>query len=186
MSESLIAVSGPAIRLGMHAGRAVATRERLPRATGRGKPRDITARRGRPSYGDYASQVRDALRYDLVQLDECAALAQLPGVQELSRRHTQRLLPVGSALRSLFDQAVADVMALAQIGRDPSLDRIAVFLRIWYGDRGTVADAAAVLELSRSRVYHAVKPLALELVTRRFLELASIARIPASITMSGN
>jgi hypothetical protein len=119
------------------------------------------------------------LRYDLVQLDECAALAQLPGVQTLSRRHGQRLLPVGTALRALLDQAVGDVTALAMAGRDPSLDRIAIFLRVWYSERGTVADAAAALELSRSRVYHAVKPLAVELVTRRFLELASGARDPA-------
>jgi len=143
----------------------------------------IRGRRGRPSQGDYAQSVCDALRYDLVQLDECAALTQLPGVQALSRRHAQRLLPVGSALRALLDHAVADVTALAQAGRDPSLDRIAIFLRIWYTERGTITDVAGVLELSRSRVSRAVKPLAVELVTRRFLELAAGARNAAPATM---
>jgi hypothetical protein len=110
---------------------------------------------------------------DMVQLDECTALVQLPGVQELSRRHQHRVLPLGSAIRALLDQAVADVQALAQTGRDPMLQRIAIFLQIWYGEHGTVAQVAEALQLSPSRVWHAVKPRAIELVTRRFLNLAS-------------
>jgi len=146
----------------------------------------IRGRRGRPSQGDYTQSVCDALRYDLVQLDGCAALTQLPGVQALSRRHAHRLLPVGAALRALLDQAVADVMALAEAGRDPSLDRIAIFLRIWYGERGTITAVASALELSRSRVSRVVKPLAVELVTRRFLELASRAQSPVPTTAQGS
>jgi hypothetical protein len=143
-------------------------------------------RRGRPSYEEYAGRIREALRQDLVQLDECASLAQLPGVQALSRQNGRRVFPVGSALRALLDQAVADVTAPASSGRDPSLDRIAVFLRIWYAERRTITEVAEALELSRSRVSRAVKPLAVELVTRRFLELASGGRNVVSATTQGD
>jgi len=182
MSEPKAAAAGelPSLR-GRRAGRVAAIHEQGTRTGGRGKRCDSAGRRGRPSYEDYAGRVCAALRYDLVRLDECMALTQLPGVQELSRRNEQRLLPVGSALRALFDQAVADVTALATAGRDPSLDRIAIFLRIWYTERGTITEVAGALELSRSRVSRAVKPPAVELVTRRFLELASGVRnlVPA-------
>jgi hypothetical protein len=143
-------------------------------------------RRGRPSYEEYAGRICEALRHDLVQLDGCTSLAQLPGVQAVSRQNGQRVFPVGSALRTLLDQAVADVTAPANSGRDPSLDRIAVFLRIWYVERRTITEVAEALELSRSRVSRAVKPLAVELVTRRFLELASGARNPVPAATEGN
>jgi hypothetical protein len=122
---------------------------------------------------------------DIVQLDECTALAQLPGVQEAFRHHQHRVLPVGWAIRTLLDQAVADVMALVPASRDPMVQRIVVFLQIWYGEHGTVAQVAEALQLSPSRVWHAIKPRAIELVTRRFLDLASGPLEPSRIPDSG-
>jgi hypothetical protein len=136
-------------------------------------------RRGRPSYEEYARRVCEAIRADLVQLESCATLAQMPGVQATCRRQRRRLLPIGAAIRALYDQAVSDIEALAKASEDPSLQRIRVFLQIWYRERGTVTQVAAALKLSRSRVTHAVRPQALELVARRFLDLAWGTGIPA-------
>ena len=160
-----------------------------PSATGQGrvsrssagredKPQ-VKVRRGRPSYDDYARRVCEAIRSDLVQLESCTALAQLPGVQATCRRQRRGLLPIGAAIRALYDQAVADVETLAKASEDPSLQRIRVFLQIWYRERGTVTQVAEALKLSRSRVTHAVRPQALELVARRFLDLAWGTGIPA-------
>src|SRR5262249_12843670 len=50
-------------------------------------------RRGRPSSQEYAKRVCEALRYDLVQLEGCTALAQLPGVQATRKHQTKTFLP---------------------------------------------------------------------------------------------
>jgi hypothetical protein len=63
-----------------------------------------------------------------------------------------------------------ELLALNQ--RDPASQRLAAFLHIWYKEHETVVTAAEVLDLSRSYVAHSVKPRALELVAKRFLELA--------------
>jgi len=131
-----------------------------------------SGRRGRPSQEDYAERVREALRYDLVQLDACSALAQLPGVQALRNHQGRTFLPVGASLKAAFDRAVADVEAVAKASHNPALRRVATFLEIWYRKHGTIADVAEALQLSRSRVAHAVQPQALDLVARRFLDLA--------------
>jgi hypothetical protein len=123
--------------------------------------------------------VCEALRYDLVQLEGCTALAQLPGVQAVRKRESKTFLPLGASLRATFDRAVADVEAVAQASHNPALRRVAVFLQIWYREHGTVAQVAKALHLSRSRVAHAVQPQALDLVARRFLDLAWTAEIPA-------
>ena len=135
--------------------------------------------RGRPSQEEYAKRVCEALRYDLVQSEGCTALAQLPGVQALRMQQGRTFLPVGASLRATFDRAVADVEAVAQASHNPALRRVAVFLEIWYREHGTVAQVAGALHLSRSRVAHAVQPQALDLVARRFLDLARSAEISA-------
>ena len=75
-------------------------------------------------------------------------------------------------MRTLLDRAVGEVELLALNQRDPAAQRIAAFLHVWYKERETVVIAAQVLELSRSYVAHTVQPRALELVAKRFLELA--------------
>jgi hypothetical protein len=124
----------------------------------------VKGRRGRPSYEVYAKRVCEALRYDLVQLEGCTALAQLPGVQAARRRQSRSFLPAGASLRTCFDRAVADVEAVTQASHNPTQRRVAVFLQIWYREHGTVAQVAEALHLSRSRVAHAVQPQALDLV----------------------
>jgi hypothetical protein len=112
------------------------------------------------------------MRSDLVQLEACTSLAQLPGVQATYRRQRRGLLPLGAAIRALYDQAVSDIETLARVSEDPALQRVRIFLQIWYRERGTVTQVAEALRLSRSRVTHAVRPQALELVAYRFLDLA--------------
>jgi hypothetical protein len=68
---------------------------------------------------------------------------------------------------------------VTKASHNPALRRVATFLEIWYGQHGTVAQVAEALQLSRSRVAHAVQPQALDLVARRFLDLAWSADIPA-------
>jgi hypothetical protein len=135
-------------------------------------------RRGRPSYEEYAKRVCEALRYDLVQLEDCTALAQLPGIQAARKRQSKTFPPIGASLKTAFDRAVADVEAVAKARHNPALRRVAVFLQIWYREHGTVAEMAEALQLSRSRVAHAVQPQALDLVAKRFLALAWSAEIP--------
>jgi hypothetical protein len=107
-----------------------------------------------------------------LQLEECAALASLPGVQARIRERSRAFLPTASALRSLLDEAVNDVERMVATSEDATSQRIATFLRIWYRERGTVTQVAQALSLSRSHVAHAVQKRALELVTRRFLDVA--------------
>jgi hypothetical protein len=129
-------------------------------------------RRGRLSHDDYAKAVGAVLRADLSELEDCTLLGQLPGVRALAQRLRRGVFPTGLAIRTLLDRAVGEVELLALDQRDPALQRIGAFLHIWYKERETVVTAAAVLELSRSYVAHTVQPRALELVAKRFLELA--------------
>src|SRR5262245_34538442 len=159
------------------------TREKASPSAGavptRREAKSLGGRRGRPSYEEYAKRVCEALRYDLVQLEGCTALAQLPGVQAVRKRQTKTFLPIGTSLRATFDRAVADVEAVATASHHTALRRVAVFLQIWYRDHGSVGQVAEALHLSRSRVAHAVQPQALELVAKRFLDLAWNIEVPA-------
>jgi len=129
-------------------------------------------RRGRRSHDDYAKAVGTVLRTDLFELEDCALLGQLPGVRTLAQRLQRGVFPTGLAIRTLLDRAVGEVELLALNQRDPASQRLAAFLHIWYKEHETVVTAAEVLDLSRSYVAHSVKPRALELVAKRFLELA--------------
>jgi len=82
------------------------------------------------------------------------------------------MLPVGAALRSLLDEAVRDVEQVAAAGEDTISQRLLTFLRIWHRERGTVVRVAIVLGLTRAHVAHQIQRPALELVVRRFLDLA--------------
>jgi hypothetical protein len=129
-------------------------------------------RKGRPSYDDYAKSVAEALRFDVFELEECTSLAQMPGVKALLPRYQHAILPIGATLRAMFDKVVADIEKLAKFSNDPLMLRIATFLQIWYREHGTVVRAAQVLGVSRSTVVHTAQPRAIELVARRFLEMA--------------
>jgi len=139
----------------------------------------VKGRRGRPSYDDYAKRVAEALRFDLFELEECVALSQLPGVVAHCRQHRHAILPTGAALRAMFDSAVADIERLAQQSGDSTMRRIAIFLQIWYREHSTVVAVSKQLGLSRSHVVHAIQPRAIELVTKRFLEMAWAVDVPA-------
>jgi hypothetical protein len=81
------------------------------------------------------------------------------------------MLPLGTALRALLDEAVHDVEQVAAAGEDRTSQRLTAFLRIWYHERGTVVQAAEMLGLSRTHVAHQIQRPALALVVRRFLDL---------------
>jgi hypothetical protein len=78
------------------------------------------------------------LRRTPVELEDCAVLAQLPGVQQLAKQEASEMLPLGTAIRALFDQAVGDVERFARVNADRSLERVAIFLQLWYRERQTV------------------------------------------------
>ena len=151
----------------------------LPYAVRRSHATTISARSGRPSYDDYAKRVCQVLRWTPFQLETCTALAQLPGVRQRVRQKPTAMLPLGTALRSLFDEAVHDVEEVAAASEDRSSQRLAAFLRIWYRERGTVVQVAETLGLSRTHVAHQVQRPALTLVIRRFLDLAWQAQVSA-------
>lgn len=129
-------------------------------------------RRGRPSQDDYTRVVCAVMRDDPFHLEECTALAQLPGVQAIARKLDRAVFPVGTAIRFLLDRAAHEVEQLAGRQRDQLSLRVAAFLGIWYREQGTVVEVADALGLSRSHVAHHIQKRAMELVARRFLELA--------------
>ena len=149
--------------------RAVAARSDTAKGT---RAKAIAAKSGRPSYDDYAKRVCQVLRWTPFQLETCTSLAQLPGVQQRVRQKPTAMLPLGTALRSLLDEAVRDVEEVALTGEDPTSQRLVVFLRIWYRERGTVVSVAEALGLTRTHVAHQIQRPALTLVVRRFLDLA--------------
>jgi hypothetical protein len=81
-------------------------------------------RRGRLSHDDYAKAVAAVLRADLLQLEECALLAQLPGVRALAKTLTRTVFPTSLAIRVLLDRAVGEVELLTLNQRDPASRRI--------------------------------------------------------------
>ena len=149
--------------------------ERMPAA----RMRANVTKTGRPSYDEYARRVSQVLRWTPFQLDSYTPLAQLPGVQARVRRHPTAMLPLGTALRSLIDEAVGDVEEVALAGQDPASKRLATFLRIWYRERGTVVRVAEALGLTRTHVARQIQRPALALVVRRFLDLAWRAQLSA-------
>jgi hypothetical protein len=146
-------------------------------------PRDaklqVKARQGRPSYDDYAKRVCEVLRWTPFQLETCMALAQLPGVRQRIRQRPRAMLPLGTALRTLLDEAVHDVEEAAAASEDRTSQRLTTFLRVWYRERGTVVKVSETLGLSRTHVAHKIQRPALALVARRFLDLAWQAQMSA-------
>jgi hypothetical protein len=116
--------------------------------------------------------VSELLRREAFQLDDCAVLAQLPGVQAISRRLKGSVFPAGTAIRTLLDRAALEVETHSRMQRDLTSRRIAVFLDIWFRERGTAVEVADALQVSRSHVAHTIQKQATMLVARRFLELA--------------
>lgn len=144
-----------------------------------GAPKGAKVRRGRPSQDDYARAVAAVLRDSPYELEQCAQLAQLPGVRDMARRLQRAVFPTGLALRTLLDRAAHEVEMLSRAQRDAMSQRVAVFLDIWLRQHGTVVGVADALGLSRSYVAHKVQPCAIDLVARRFLELAWRVEVPA-------
>jgi hypothetical protein len=133
---------------------------------------ETKSRRGRLSQEDYTRRVCQVMRADPYELEACTVLAQLPAVQALARRHERSIFPLGTVLRALLDQAGTEVEMLAWQQRDETSQRIATFLHIWFGQRRTVVEVAEALGLSRPHVAHTVQKRAMEMVARRFLDLA--------------
>jgi len=129
-------------------------------------------RPGRLSLDEYTKRVTQVLRCTPFELNDCAVLAQLPGVQRLAQQQVKGMVPTGTAIRTLLDRAVSDVEELALASGDLPSQRVATFLKLWYRDRQTVVRVAEVFGLSRSHVAHEVQKRAVSLVARRFLELA--------------
>jgi hypothetical protein len=139
----------------------------------------VKARQGRPSYDDYAKRVCQVLRWTPFQLETCTALAQLPGVRRRIRERPTAMLPLGTALRALLDEAVHDVEEVAAASEDRTSQRLTTFLRVWYRERGTVVQVAETLGLSRTHVAHQIQRPVIALVARRFLDLAWQAQMSA-------
>lgn len=146
---------------------------------GKGQGHRSAGRRDRPRQDDYVRQVCAVLRYDAFRLEECSALGQLPAVQALARRLQRSVFPTGTAIRTLMDRAVCEVEMVAMNQRDTTSRRIAYFLELWYREGEPVTLVADAMELSRSHVAHSIQKRALELVARRFLELAGRVEVPA-------
>jgi hypothetical protein len=131
-----------------------------------------STRRGRPSRDDYVRQVVPLIRADVWKLDECSAFAAYPAVRALAKQYRREILPMGKAMKCLIDRAVGDVIALGAVLSGTQSDRVATFLRLWYREERTVAAIARQLDLERTHVAKTVQRPALELVARRFLDLA--------------
>lgn len=145
---------------------------RADQKTGGGRATSSAGHRGRPSHDDYVKTVSKVIRWNAFQLEDCATLAQLPGVQTLARQLQRSVFPSGVAIRTLIDRSVSEIEAIALRQRDVTSLRLLAFLEIWYREGGTVTEVATALQLSRSHVAHTIQTHALELVARRFLEHA--------------
>ncbi len=118
------------------------------------------------------------MRHDAFKLEECAALGQMPGVQVLARRLERSIFPTGLAIRTLLDRSLHEVEMVALHQKDTASERMAMFLHL-YRQGETVTLIADALGLSRSYVVHHVQRRALDLVARRFLEIAERVEVSA-------
>src|SRR5262245_62010483 len=104
-----------------------------------------TGRRGRPSRNDYVRQVVPLIRADVWALNECTTFSTYPAVRALTKQYRREILPVGMALKCLLDRAVGDVIALGEVVNGTHMDRVTIFLRLWYREERTVAAVARQL-----------------------------------------
>jgi DNA-binding NarL/FixJ family response regulator len=118
------------------------------------------------------------MRHDAFKLEECVALGQMPGVQVLVRRLEKSVFPTGLAIRTLLDRSLHEVEMVALHQKDTTSERMAMFLHL-YRQGETVTLIADALGLSRSYVVHHVQRRALDLVARRFLEIAERVEVSA-------
>jgi hypothetical protein len=124
---------------------------------------------------DYCALVGKALFADCYTLDAFPVLSQLPLVSQWAEAHPHDLLPRGKALYGLLRRAVADVVTCAPEG-DRFLGQVAEFARLRYQERLTVAAIAQRWGLSCKHLHCNYRRPALELVTRRFLQLSDAGR----------
>ncbi len=120
---------------------------------------------------DYCVLVDRALFADCYTLDDFPVLSELPLVVRWAEAHQRDLLPRGKALHVLLRRAVADVVACAPEG-DACLAQVADFARLRYQERLTVSAIARRWGMHRRSLYGGCTRRALELVTRRVLQLA--------------
>ncbi len=131
----------------------------------------MTQKRGRWSRDDQVGLVIHLFRQDLFVLEDDEGFADCRGVQSLMRQLQRETLKRGTALELLIQGAVIDVLAELCSSETPQAQRLAQFLHLWFQDRKSIIQIAALLHLDRSYVGRAMKDPALTLVAQRFLRL---------------
>jgi hypothetical protein len=128
-----------------------------------------TASNKQRSCADLVQVVRAALRAEYAELAG-SPLCALPGVVALARRqYPRKLYPAASAVRALLAQAHADALAELEDVDDRHAQQVATYLRL-ARDGLPVTTITRQLGLSsRSSLYRAIQPQALDLITEAFL-----------------
>lgn len=132
----------------------------------------MSQRRGRRSREDQLEQAILLFRQELIILEDDETFGECRGVQAMIRHLARETLKHGTALDLLIQGAVADVTSDLYAAETPQAQRLAQFLHLWFRERKSVIEIAAVLHLDRSYVGRAIKGPALTLVAQRFLSLA--------------
>ena len=125
---------------------------------------------GRPPSVDPHKLVANFLRSSKYTLDDLTQLESLPGVKEKKKQYEGSQCSLGKALKELLDSTVQQIIVDSESEKDQQLNHIAIFLRVWYIDRGTVAKAARTLKLTRSYVSREIKRDAIDLVVKQFFK----------------
>jgi len=121
-----------------------------------------------------------ALFCDAYALDSFPVLSGLPLIARWAEAHPRELLPRGKALQVLLRRAVSDV-ATFRLEGDAHLARVSEFTRMRFAERQRMTAIAAEWGVDRSYLHRTVGRPALELVTRRFVQLVSEAWLRASV-----
>lgn len=131
----------------------------------------MTQKRGRRSRDDQVGLAIHLFRQDLFVLEDDEHFAECRGVQSLIHQLQRETLKRGTALALLIQGAVSDVLAELYSAETPQAQRLAEFLHLWFHERKSIIEIAALLHLDRSYVGRAIKGPALTLVAQRFLSL---------------
>lgn len=128
-------------------------------------------RRGRRSREDQLEQAILLFRQELIILEDDESFGDCRGVQAMIQHLVRETLKRGTALDLLIQGAVTDVMSELYAAETPQAQRLAQFLHLWFHERKSIIEIAALLHLDRSYVGRAIKGPALVLVAQRFLRL---------------
>lgn len=121
-----------------------------------------------------------ALMSSRLTLDSFPVLSELAVIEQWSAAHPRELLCKGKALHTLLRRAVSDVAFGYAKDEDPTLRRLAEFVRLRYIDQLTVTEIARRWQMNRSAVSHRFSGRALQLVARRFEQLVHVIRCSAA------